>query len=226
MIKRGITIFILTCLNACLLLSKEAEKITFDPNFRNRYVGPEFNYYEEKIDDSAWRSFLEWLVRIISKLFDIKPNNINVNNIDTIVKVVAGVVILIVILLIVKSIIKGNLNFNLFKKNTVIEYQSEIVENIHEINFREKINEAIQTENYRLAVRYQYLWMLKKLTDKNIILWHPQKTNAEYQYEIQSDEHLLVFKKSCYYYDYIWYGEFDIDAKIYQDVESHFNTIN
>jgi hypothetical protein len=222
---RTLCLLILFCFNGIAVFAKSVQKIKFKPNFRDNYKGVEFNYYEEKIDDSVWRGFIEWISRILYKMFDIQPNSINPENIDLTIKIICGIVILIVVLLIVKTIVKGNHSFNLFKKNKDIDYHTEIVENIHEIDFNERINQAISEQNYRLAVRYHYLWMLKKLTDRKVILWHPQKTNSEYLYEIQSDNELIFFKKSCYYYDYIWYGEFEIDLKKYAEVEQHFKQI-
>ena len=50
------------------------------------------------------------------------------------------------------------------------------------------ISEAESNNNYRLAIRYYYLWLLKGLSEKEIIDYDPEKTNSDYQYEIKTPE--------------------------------------
>ncbi|HBY68162.1 MAG TPA: DUF4129 domain-containing protein, partial [Flavobacteriaceae bacterium] len=77
-------------------------------------------------------------------------------------------------------------------------------------NIRELIEKALQNKEYRLAVRYYYLLILKKLTDAELIDYEFDKTNTDYIAEITSDTVILPFKKATNLYDYIWYGNFTV----------------
>lgn len=90
-------------------------------------------------------------------------------------------------------------------------------------NFNEKINAAIKTQNYRLATRYYYLQTLKKLSDKNIIHFHAEKTNLDYQVEIKNSILKDRFKSLSRLYDYIWYGKFQIDELDFKRIQAQFN---
>ncbi|WAC03227.1 DUF4129 domain-containing protein [Lacinutrix neustonica] len=88
------------------------------------------------------------------------------------------------------------------------------------------ISEAVKQNNYRLAIRYYYLWSLKTLTEAHIIDWQPQKTNEDYKKEIVSNTMLSQFEKITRIYDYIWYGEFEIDAPKFEHLKLEFITLN
>ena len=59
---------------------------------------------------------------------------------------------------------EGNFLFRKNKKTISIEYE-EIIENIHEIDFKEKLMNAEKNKDFRSAIRYQFLNVLKKLSD-------------------------------------------------------------
>jgi len=85
------------------------------------------------------------------------------------------------------------------------------------------IQKAIEQKNYRLAVRYYYLQLLQRLSDKQLIDWQQQKTNEDYISEIELNPLKEKFKWSTYLYDFIWYGNFDIDQAEFSRVEAAFS---
>mgnify|MGYP000344738899 CR=1 FL=1 len=51
------------------------------------------------------------------------------------------------------------------------------------------LNEAITNKEYKIAIRFYYLLILKKLTETNVIDWKQEKTNEDYIREIK-ESHL------------------------------------
>src|SRR5690606_17549273 len=95
------------------------------------------------------------------------------------------------------------------KRNKKIEGITEITsENIESADIHTLINRAEKKQDYRLAIRYYYLLVLKTLTLKNQIKFEDDKTNAEYLNETQSKPYGKDFAYTSYLYNYIWYGEF------------------
>jgi len=94
------------------------------------------------------------------------------------------------------------------------------------IDMTEQHIESLDKNNYRLAIRYQYLKSLKRLSQTNIIEWHFDKTNSDYEKEIQEPRLKTGFRKISYLYDYIWYGEQAIDAFSYERALESFTTLN
>ena len=83
----------------------------------------------------------------------------------------------------------------------------------------------VRENKYRLAVRFYYLLVLQKLSQKDIIDWQVQKTNADYVYEIKSEKLRKEFTKLTRIYDFIWYGNFDVNETDFLKAEKEFKQI-
>ena len=77
-------------------------------------------------------------------------------------------------------------------------------------------------KNYRLAIRYYYMWLLKSLTDRGEIEWDIEKTNGDYYREIKSESLKQDFQFLSYVYEYSWYGEFEISDSDFSKTETAF----
>jgi len=95
-------------------------------------------------------------------------------------------------------------------------------EDIHEIDFNKEISQAVTTKSYRVAVRLFYLYTLKQLTDKKLIVWQLDKTNQEYVKEIAKNAPQLKqeFVEATYYFEYVWYGEFPVNAEQFEQAQA------
>ncbi|MBX2846164.1 MAG: hypothetical protein KTR13_08110 [Saprospiraceae bacterium] len=98
----------------------------------------------------------------------------------------------------------------------------ELEKNIHEVDFDPLIEEAKATGNYRAAVRLLYLKSLRQLSDRSLIKWSLEKTNKDYFYEIKSDNVKNKYKQLASLFEYVWYGEFDVDQVSYYQIEELF----
>lgn len=104
------------------------------------------------------------------------------------------------------------------------EVEEEIITS--ESNFDALIRQALQTGNYRQAVRYRYLQALHLLAGKNLVQLSPDKTNFNYVSEIANRDLQQPFAALTLNYEYVWYGEFEIDKNIYDKIESNFKGFN
>ncbi|MEI9954768.1 MAG: hypothetical protein WDM90_00290 [Ferruginibacter sp.] len=95
-----------------------------------------------------------------------------------------------------------------------------------ETNFEILIRQAVQSGNYRLAVRYQYLQTLHKLSDRNFVSLANDKTNYQYVREITNQNYQNDFAALTLNYEYVWYGEFSIEENIYRRIETSFSQFN
>ena len=89
-------------------------------------------------------------------------------------------------------------------------------------NIQELIDAALKAQNYRLAVRFYYLFLLQKLAQKDIIDWQVQKTNADYVYEIKNEVLRTDFTRLTRIYDFIWYGNFEVSQNAFSKAEQEF----
>lgn len=130
---------------------------------------------------------------------------------------------ILVIYLIVRALMndEGSWVFGRSSDKKVIKYD-EIEQNIHTTDFQKLIHESEKNGEQRLTIRYYYLWLLKILSENEIIEWDIEKTNSDYQSEIKDTEIKADFSYLSYLYDYVWYGEFDIDQLTFDKAKSSF----
>ncbi|EDP94990.1 DUF4129 domain-containing protein [Kordia algicida OT-1] len=197
----------------------------FDDDFKDRYNASEYVYEQEKSD--GWFSrFINWLEETVQDWFDLDSRQSASNFLGEMTNLVYVLIIIVVVFFIVRAIMNGEGRWVFGKRSDKKIVNHEDVEtNIHIVNFKKLISEAIANNDYRLAVRYQYLDMLKKLSAAEIISYDPEKTNLEYTYEIKNDSMREQFQYTSYLYNYVWYGEFMIDKEQYEQAAHSFNLI-
>lgn len=199
------------------------EEVRKLPNsFKEDYTAKAYDYVETK---SYAARFKGWLIDLLSSWF--KVENKSAGNIfDVLYYLFWGLVILLVIYLIIKVILNKEIRW-IFKKNKE-EAQNlnfDFEQNISELDFDSLISEAVANKDYRLAVRFYYLYLLKKLDQFNVIDYDVQKTTFDYQLETEGSKYASDFSKATYYYTYIWYGEFPIDEVDFKKTSLVYNEL-
>ncbi|MEO0331525.1 MAG: DUF4129 domain-containing protein [Bacteroidota bacterium] len=106
-----------------------------------------------------------------------------------------------------------------------VRYVGE-TEDIHQIDFEQEISRAVQQQNYRQAIRWCYLWALKKLSDQQQIDWHPGKTNHNYLTELMSDALRKKLSYLGYLHEYTWYGDFPADENLYRNAQRQVDELS
>ncbi len=188
------------------------------------YQGEEFNY-DIKTGESQnlIDRFFKWLGRILNDAFgiDIPPGMFKILQ-YLIYAIMAG----LTIYLIIRLLINEKFNAIFTKKANAILDIDMAEQHIETLDLDALLQGALKENDYRLAIRYHYLRILKRLSQTNIIEWHFDKTNSDYQNEIREQRIKAGFKKVSYLYDYIWYGEQPIDASSYETANKSFTTLN
>lgn len=88
------------------------------------------------------------------------------------------------------------------------------------------IGEAEARSDYNLSTRYLYLQTLKKLADRDLILYSPGKTNYSYVKELSNQNYRQEFASLTLNYEYVWYGKFVISSGQYRQLKEEFNSFN
>jgi hypothetical protein len=187
----------------------------------------EFQYEEADLNKMSWwdRFWLNFW-RFISRLFGQRePSGAPIMWMLALKYVVIALFVALIIFVIFKI---AKLDLKLFAKKSKdidVAYEEEF-ENIHEISFADEIENALRNQNYRLAVRLLYLQTLKHLSDKEIIDWQPAKTNSAYVKEVQGENGYHDFSTLTYQFEYIWYGDFEINQLAYSHIQQSFQQFN
>lgn len=165
----------------------------------------EFQYTKlQEPPKSLWDRFWSWFWWNIAQLFKTKNGRITF---WTIICLIAAAIIAFFIWRVV-----GMNKSRLFARKAEGGLQYSIgEENIHNISFDDAILQAINSGNYRQAIRLLYLQSLKTLSDKELIHWQINKTNSDYLTEVKDKPWSRLFRSLTHHFEYIWYGEMTIE---------------
>ncbi len=194
-----------------------------DDNLKELYSGNEFNYTDETEEGGNFISriingFFNWM----GDTFGFNPSPFWSIFLKVIVYLLmAGVGIYFLIRLLSNESPQSMLGKNRRAVATVNIEEAHI----EEIDLTQLINDSIHSGNYRNAIRYLYLDSLKQLSATDKIEWDFQKTNSDYYRELKDPILKNLFKKVSYWYDYVWYGEFDLNEASFNEARLQFESL-
>lgn len=184
-----------------------------DPKHLDKYKNDrDYNYNEDPMPaDNPLDKWLDWLKRKINAFFKSKSYD------NFWQYVIMAVTAVLVLYLLYKAKVLAFV-FSSKEENSSGDY---IVgqENIHEINFEDAIGSALVQKDYRLAIRLQYLKILKLLTVRELIHWKPNLTNQIYVQELFNNPYHADFVKITKYFEFAWYGDFQITEAGFKEMK-------
>lgn len=195
----------------------------FAKNFKKKYTDAAFIYEFKTPEKNAWDRFKEWLANFFKNIFSFTDSKSANNFVEILLRTIAIGIVIFVIYLIAKAIMnkEGQWIFGRNSDRKIINYD-EIEKNLHLVDFEKLIQNSLQLGENRLTIRYYYLWLLKKMSEKQIIEWDVEKTNSDYLYEIKNEAQKEDFAYLSYLYNYIWYGEFELDEATFTKAKTAF----
>ncbi|QYJ67476.1 DUF4129 domain-containing protein [Flavobacterium litorale] len=200
---------------------------TFTEGFKNNYTDDAFQYEPKTKAKNDWDRFWESVAEFFDSLFKTGEKSESSGIGTFLTYFIAGAIVLFAVYMIARAVLNEGGGWIFGKSAKKIIVQDIDGEDIHEMDFPSLIETTIGNEDYRLAIRYYYLWLLKRLSEREIIEWHYDKTNSEYAYEIKNTDLREKFQYLSYVYDYSWYGEFPINENAFTKVRKVFReTLN
>lgn len=192
--------------------SKEKEKEIFSDS--------KLNYKHEVVAKKGMmEKFLEWLAEMLF-------GKAGYDNVNTARQILIWSVIILSIVIIVWLLSRSELVSLVKPKSKATAFNfSDVTEDLGTINFDQKINEAEKQSDYRLAIRWHYLKILFLLDKKGLINFASFKTNIDYGNELKGKPYHPGFIRLSRIYEYVWYGQFELNETSYHNNASEFKTI-
>ncbi len=125
----------------------------------------------------------------------------------------------VIIFLLVKIIQNINSSPSLEMDKGISYTLAEVEDKILEVDLDKFLNEALSAKDFRLALRIQFLIIIKALSLSGKIIWTKEKTNWEYHNEVKDMTLALKFKDIITTFEPIWYGEHEL-------TESQFHALS
>lgn len=205
--------------------SQELVPLEFDEEkLQKLKEDPAFDYSEREKEENWWTRFkryvsLQWS-KLLDRLFgDIETSGFWANLLELLPYVILLMSISLLLFLFVSLNPATSLLSPSIKGGVKLNEEEDI---IRHRNIKELIEQAVLSENYRLAVRYHFLYILRQLAEKGYIIYNSSKTDEDYLAEISEKEHKRHFKNLSRIYDFIWYGHFEPEKEIYLKIKKEF----
>lgn len=200
----------------------------FDDDFKSRYSNGKYDYD----GDVEVKNELETTDGKFSEYENITPkekeeNNSTINTVGGNLLTWIFIIILIIAVVYVLYSVMNEGQSGLFTKGKSKKIESpEInVNTIAETDLLALISSAEEQGDFRLAVRFLYLLVLKTLTIKNVIKYEDDKTDSDYLSEIGQQSYSSSFAQTAYLYNYVWYGVFLLNQQQYGKAKNSFENL-
>lgn len=141
----------------------------------------------------------------------------------SIVKMIFYTLLIILVLFGIYRVVVVNKLYMSYSAKTALDEGGETEADMDHNTLEQAISNAIKQGNYRLAVRYLYIRSLRALNDRGWIRYHAQATNYDYLQQLQGQPLQPEFRFLTQVYDYVWYGEFPLNAEQFTGVQHRFN---
>ena len=185
-----------------------------------------FNYEVIEEKNELWEGVKNWFYNLFRSFFEWLFGAENaVGYLAIFLRIVPYILLGLLLYLIIKFFIHANTRVLIqAQQNANLVLLTEEEKILQSEDIQQLIKDAIAKKDFRLAVRYYYLYLLKLLSDKELITWQVQKTNDDYLKELKNSDLKLQFAKATLLYDYVWYGGFHIKENDYERASEVFNT--
>lgn len=187
----------------------------------------DFDY--EKVDkEPSWiQRFWNWVKDIIIDVLRFFFDDIDpvLGFLGFVLRLIPWIILIIMVVLVVRywSGIRSRASRKKSDSSSVDFSDDE--ELIKRTNLKALLKKALEENDFRLAVRFSYLIILKRLSEQKMIEWQQEKTNEDYIRELKDTKIKTDFAESTYWYDFVWYGNFDIDRKEFDKANTLFNRL-
>ena len=188
---------------------------------------PKFDYEVVDTNPSWWTDFKTWIGNLFQRFFEwIFGAEKTADALAVFLRIVPYILLALLVYILIRFFMNANAsaseNGTQQKAYVGLSEEEHIIKNE---DIQVLIQKALDAKNYRLALRYSYLYMLQLMSEQEVIDWQLQKTNHDYENEIQKPDLKKAFSKITRLYDYVWYGDFDIDESQYRQAEIIFSTV-
>lgn len=204
---------------------KELKPVEFSEEAIEKFKqDPEYDYSEATAEDNWWTKFkryirLQWN-RFLDWLFgDYEAPLLLAIFLDILPYLLLGLLLVFMLYLFAK-LNPGTYIFGAPAQPGIAFSEEEKI--IRNRDIKKLIEKAVSKENFRLAVRYHFLYVLQQLSRRDLVVYDSSKTDEEYGAEIKDATLRSQFKRVNRIYDFVWYGNFETSAEDYRKIKTEY----
>ena len=99
---------------------------------------------------------------------------------------------------------------------------SDLDERPMETDLDRYLREALESADYKMAVRIYYLMLLCALEENGSITWQKEKTNHDYLRELSAHPSFRKLQNSTRVFEFVWYGDRLLNKDAFTTVQNSF----
>jgi hypothetical protein len=142
-------------------------------------------------------------------------------------KMIVFVIIISLLIYAIYSFIQRNKRVTNLKVVSLGEQELQDLENnLVETDIDKFLRLALESKNYKLAVRLLYLGVLQNLHEAELIIWKKEKTNRDYLSEMRQHRAYSELRELTLAFDIVWYGDTEIPESTYHQLSQAFKSFN
>jgi len=196
----------------------QTQDVVFKENLDRKYADLKNSY---EVDNAATpkKTWLDMLYKFFTRLLP----SINFDFVIPVIRIFIYVALIILILYVLKRIFFAELSWKFWENRENNRPVIEDVVKLSESDWENKISLALEKRDFRLAIRYYFLLLLKVISDKGWINLDSQKTNSDYIDEMKNRPDSGEFIQLSKAYEYIWFGELALSESSYKGLLKRFD---
>jgi len=83
--------------------------------------------------------------------------------------------------------------------------------------------EEMQSKNFKLSIRLQFIYVVRLLSEKGLISWKKHKTNSAYGRELKKHEFSNKYNHLNLLFEHVWYGNLEFSDTDLSEINNSFN---
>lgn len=181
--------------------------------------------FHETISGNNKSRIFRWLTKKLDKIFDQTSPDKIAKILQTTFTVILWSIGLFAISMIIFTLYKANLKV-LPRADTAITLDYQQLEKKIDTDFQPLIEHEIAEQRFNVALRLLFLQTIQLLHQHKHILWEKDKTNRDYLRELRNNKLQEPFSHLVKFYNFGWFGDYNVDKQEFTDIHSAFETFN
>lgn len=128
------------------------------------------------------------------------------------------IIIVILLILFYKLYLKGLLESTNEREERTYKYfdEEDLDEHFYEMDLPHLLDSSLKSNDWKMAIRIQYLILLKKLIDERRISWHRNLTNLQISRQLANKAAETALKEIILSVELFWYGDEKAESEDYR----------
>ena len=179
-------------------------------------ANPDFDYDRTlNVQILWWDRLMKWIGHLLERLFGSKTGGWLFSHLHWAILIFA---MAFLVFFLRKRLFHGVFTQEAGKARQV----REIDEDITQLDLDDLLANAERKGDWRSALRYQYLKVLRRLMDDGSIDFQPKSTDRDYLRQLKDPTQRAVFGELSFLFKWAWYGDAPVDEARYRRLVPEF----